>query len=314
MHARNKMKFQLLFCFSLLAFPSCIQEVDFDIPTGIVKVGINCILVNNEVPEVVVYQTCSMLDSLDIKYITDAEVSLVRSDGFQYQFELSDDSTLYHSDSTVIQGLTYSLEALVNNQIYTASTTVPGPIDSLTAVYDHGNYTDEYGEALTHMIIGFEDIPEEDNYFQMFLMDSNNSDPLSIYNFWNFSHISDPILVEESLLEYEPTGFIFSDKQSSNGLIDIELFGFFGLENGKPPETDIVVRSVSAELFEFLKSWIIHSYNQNNSNHVNVIDDLDPYRIFLQGQPVPLYSNISGGVGIFAGYSECRKSFNYVEQ
>ena len=306
------MKFQLLLCFSLLVISSYIQEVEFDLPTGIVKVGINCILVSNEAPELSVYQTCSMQDSLNMKYITDAEVRLVRSDGFQYQFKLSDDSTLYHSDVPAIQGLSYSIEVIVKDQIYTASTTIPSTIGPIEAQYDHGNYVDEYGEDLTHMTIEFEDIPGEDNFFQMFLLDPN-SDPPSIYNFWSFNYISDPILVEESLLEYEPTSFIFSDKKSSNGLFDIELFGFFGLDNGKPPETDVVVRSVSEELFEFLKSWIIHSYNQNNPNHVNVLDDLDPYKIFFQEQPVPLYSNISGGVGIFAGYSESRKSFTYVE-
>jgi hypothetical protein len=308
------MKYQLLLCFSLLLISSCIQEVDFDIPTGIVQVGINCILVSNEAPELSVYQTCSMQESLNMKFITDAEVRLVRSDGIQYQFKLSDDSTLYLSDAPAIQGLMYSLEVIVKDQIYTANTTIPGTIGALQAEYDHGNYVDEYGEDLTHMTIAFEDIPGEDNFFQMFLMDSYSSDPPSIINFWNFDHISDPILVEESLLEYEPTGFIFSDKKSSNGLLAIELFGFFGLDNGKPPETDIVVRSVSEELFEFLNSWIIHSYNQNNPNHVNVLDDLDPYRIFFQEQPVPLYSNISGGVGIFAGYSESRTSFTYVER
>ncbi len=307
------MKFQLLFCFTFIVISSCIQEVDFDVPASIVKVGINCILVNNEVLEVVVYLTCSIQDSLEINYITDAEVNLVRSDGFKYEFELSNDSAIYLSDVPALHNYSYSLEVNYNGQIYAASTTIPGAIDDLKAEYDHGKFFDEYGEDLTHMVIRIVDDPNEANYYQMFILDPSYTDPKWIYNFWTFHNISDPILIAESLLEYEPLGFIFSDTYSDDGRIQIELLGSLPLHNGMPSETEIIVRSISKEYFNFLRSWIIHYYNQNNPEHVNVIDDLDPYRIFFQEQPVPLYSNIKGGTGIFVGYNETRTTFKYVD-
>jgi hypothetical protein len=306
------MKSPLILWGTLIFLSSCIQEVNFDVPDDIIKAGVNCILVSDEEPRVTVYQTCSMHDSLEVKYITYAEVRLVRSDGFDYQFELSDDSTFYYSDDLAQQGHSYYLEVLVEDHVLTASTGIPGTADILKTEFNLGKYQDEYGEDLTHCEIEFEDVPGEDNYYQMFLLDTDHG-PVDVINFWSFNHISDPLLVEESLLEYEPSCFIFSDKNSIDSKISIELLGFWGSNTGRPSETDLVVRTVSAELYEFLKSWIIHYYNQNNPNHIDVLEDLDPYRIFLQEQPVPLYSNIEGGVGIFGAYSESRKSFNYVE-
>lgn len=277
------------------------------------EVGVNCILIKNTRPIVEIFNTSPIGDSVPAKRIINADIKMERNDGLLYEFELSVDSTHYSSNTYVAQGHSYILEASYDGKTYTASTSIPKPVNNLLAEYDYGNYIDEYGEYLTHMEIRFEDAPEEDNFFQMLLYRGSSLDGDGIYNFWAFHNISDPILVAESLLEYEPLGFIFTDTHPQNNRIQIDLLGSLALHNSRPAETGIVIRSISEEYFNFLRSWIIHYYNQNNPEHVNVIDDLDPYRIFFQEQPVPLYSNIEGGTGIFAGYSETRKSFVYVD-
>lgn len=159
------------------------------------------------------------------------------------------------------------------------------------------------------MRIEFEGNPDQMNNYQMFILDGNNNTKKEPYNFWAFYNISDPVLLRESLIEYQPSSFIFSDHQKQDKHFTIELLGKRGHSSYEPWPADLILRSISEEYFTYLKSWYIHYYNQNNQNHVNVIDDLDPYRIYFQEQPTALYSNISGGVGIFAGYSEKRKSF-----
>lgn len=66
----------------------------------------------------------SLQDSLAVKYITHAEVRLVRSDGFEYHFELSDDSTFYYSDDLAQQGHYYSLEVRAGDRVFTSNTVI----------------------------------------------------------------------------------------------------------------------------------------------------------------------------------------------
>jgi hypothetical protein len=44
---------------------------------------------------------------------------------------------------------------------------------------------------------------------------------------------------------------------------------------------------------------------------VDVLDD--PLQILFYGDPVTMYSNVIGGYGIFAGYSQTNLKIDYVE-
>jgi hypothetical protein len=262
-------------------------------------------------PVVKVFNTNSIYDRLNYVVLKDASVSITRGDGESYELTFDPLINAFISNTVALKGWNYELEVKVLDKVYTSNTSIPSAADIYAAIYTHGKQIDEYGEDLTHYEITLMDDPLEENYYQMFLLGAE-SYPY-IQGFGGYNNISDPVLVSESLLEFEPKYFLFSDASFESGKVTIELNGFFCLFNGKPCRTQLVVRSVSKEYYEFLRSWIVHSYKQNNGQHVNVIDDLDPYRIFFQGQPVELYSNIEHGVGVFGAYTESRKFFTYVE-
>jgi len=62
----------------------------------------------------------------------------------------------------------------------------------------------------------------------------------------------------------------------------------------------VELRSVSRAYYLFRKSWIRHTFNRGPSFTRFEIDYI--YDTRLIGDPVEMYSNIEGGLGIFASY------------
>ncbi len=303
---RNPFLFSTVFL--ILIIHSCIREVDIDIPLHESIIGVNCILAAGETMEVEVFKSVSISDTNSFIPIQDAQVYIFREDETIHIFHLATDSNKYVCDDFANANSKYRLEVEIQGNTLKAETNIPSQPEIARAEMDHGKYSDQYGEKLTHWMIEIVDDPTQENYYTMFFMD-----PPSLVSLYQFQNISDPVLLTESMLEYEPPFFLFSDSKVQNGKISIDLLGFYGTENGIPVSLQLVVRSIPKDYFDFLKSWIVHSYNQNNGQHVDVIDDLDPYRIFFQSQPVDLYSNIIQGIGIFGAYSQAVKYFTYVE-
>lgn len=300
----------LISVFLISILSSCIREVEYVFDDDTLT-AITCIMEHGRAPVANVFNTNSVYDSLPSTVLKDASVFITRSDGETYELKFDFEINAFISSDIVLEERSYDLEVRILDEVYTSNTTIPSGAEIYNAIITHGQWKNEYGDDLTHYEITLMNDPSEVNYYQMFLL-LGDSNPY-IQEFGGYYNINNPVLVSESLLEYGPEFFLFTDTSSAHGMIKIELNGFFCLYNGKPCTTQLVVRSVSKEYYEFLRSWIVHSYNQNNGQHVHVIDDLDPYRIFFQGQSVDLYSNIDNGVGVFGAYTESRKFFTYVE-
>lgn len=60
-----------------------------------------------------------------------------------------------------------------------------------------------------------------------------------------------------------------------------------------------VLRTTSQAYFNYRKYWIRHKNNQQTGNRIE-----DPLFISLVGDPVPMYTNVEGGYGIFAAYNQ----------
>lgn len=124
----------------------------------------------------------------------------------------------------------------------------------------------------------------------------------------------DPSLLSDGDLSYNPRNYYCSDALFNGqektfilckgGYVSLSPFGtFFHDENYQR-----LIKSCSQEYYLFRKSWTKHLYNQNT---VDVLDD--PLQILFYGDPVTMYSNVVGGYGVFAGYSQTKLKMNYVE-
>ena len=136
-------------------------------------------------------------------------------------------------------------------------------------------------------------------------------------SFFNFYNINDPVLIQEAGLDYYPSSFVFSDASFPGKQYQVKLLFQTGhrgsYPNMTPNDTWVVLRSVSKEYYQYMKSWHKHSFQQNTGRKIEgSLDSYDYISVLLKGDPVPLYSNIENGIGIFAGYSEDIKKLNFV--
>ena len=102
-----------------------------------------------------------------------------------------------------------------------------------------------------------------------------------------YMNSEDPIITTEGLETYDTHNILlFKDELFERKPQPVEMFF------EKETETKFWLRffQFSPEAFKYLKSWIIHGYTK----------EYDFWEVY---EPLPLYSNIENGYGIFAGYS-----------
>lgn len=110
----------LILGFCIIICTSCISELEFELPEQWGQYGVNCILVHNETPELVVYRTVKMSDTTNLSLVIDAQPVILRDDGFIYLFELAADSTCYYSNTIVEAGHSYVLQVSIGQESYTS--------------------------------------------------------------------------------------------------------------------------------------------------------------------------------------------------
>lgn len=241
-----------------------------------------------------------------------------------YSFTLYEDNKLVFSkDDTspnirlpffLKQEHAYSLSIQIDNHTLAAATSIPGRINIEQADIILSHISTSNNDRHFEAIIKWSDPPNINNFYEIQIIKADGS-PLSFFNFYN---ISDPILLQEAGLDYQPSSFVFSDASFSGIqyqmklIIDIGASGTY--PNLTPHDTRAVLRSVSQEYYRYIKSWHKHSYQQNTGTQIDEsLEDYDYISLLLKGDPVPLYSNIDNGIGIFAGYSEDIKKFVFIQ-
>ena len=193
-----------------------------------------------------------------------------------------------------------------------AETIIPSEVSHLNCEFTAGNIFNEYGEAITESFISFSDNGDEDNQYLFFLGDFDYDTVFHSQSYGQYWHLNDPILVNEGILDYSPSFFVFSDELFNGKDCTIKLMYYNGImDKGEiylPLENWCVFRKISKEYYLFLKSLLQHQYNQQIIDFTN----FDPTLLLLKGQPTEVYTNIEGGHGILASYSEVIQEFKYV--
>jgi len=119
--------------------------------------------------------------------------------------------------------------------------------------------------------------------------------------------IADPVLRAESDLDYSPFTYLFSDKLFNgqqylmkNKFMSAVTGGYFTTSFAPEPKVHYaILRTVSRNYFNYRKLWLRHYRNQQIGNKVE-----EPISTTLLSSPIPMYSNIKGGYGIFAAYNQ----------
>jgi len=157
-------------------------------------------------------------------------------------------------------------------------------IDSVAYQANAGKY--DYGIDYHQFQVWFRDIPGT-NFYSIYIMHGDEADstvnwaPLEIFT-------TDPVISAEGITgEVFNSWFVFNDELFSNKnyCLKVNLGSFYG----NFPEIRAMLVSGTSPYYEYLKRLIKHS-------SYSYEDPFKPYN------PVPLFSNVKNGLGIFAGF------------
>lgn len=213
-------------------------------------------------------------------------------------------------------GNEYSYKISYRDQQIFAKSIMPHPSQIIDAYYSMVDFSNNIGEHMKvpETTIKFYDDPHQKNYYEIVFMYGATFQIQPYFNDLAYGPlIKDPILINEGDMDLRPTTYFFSDEMFEGDTCELVLpkggRGFYDDYTGEY-ECDngnyIVLRTVSEEYYLYRKFWTRHLYNQQNSWDIQ-----DPIAMLFQGQPVPMYTNVEQGLGVFAAYSQHKKYLKY---
>lgn len=145
------------------------------------------------------------------------------------------------------------------------------------------------------LIFSIEDDPETENYYEMLIY---TREKLSGGKFSYYYRVSDYYIFKPDIIiqnegdwDFEPSTLFFSDKLFSG-----ETGNFTFTITGVSTNGYITLRSISKEYYYYRKFYTRHAYNaQLNSDGIR--------NLLFTGEPLDMYTNIQGGLGVCAAYS-----------
>ncbi|MBI1265908.1 MAG: DUF4249 family protein [Cryomorphaceae bacterium] len=269
----------LLYIALVLALVSCEKEIPFDGDLSAQKVVLNCYIGAGELAVYAeVSRTETVLSDEPLTFVSNAVV------------QLFDGSTLIGTFTSLGEGryvLNYTPEAGKTYNIkcadpllgeVQAETTVPNNV-ALEVV--NVEIADDL-EGKIDIDIRFEDGASEDDFYHLLLYTDFGGQPnlLSFETQEEFLRNTDE-LSENSFFYFDDC--LFDDNSFTSQSVDIRFTAFALLET----DNRIQLVHVSSDYFNYRKSLKLATDASGN-----------PF-----SQPVQIYSNIQGGLGIFAGYA-----------
>jgi len=184
------------------------------------------------------------------------------------------------------------------------------------ATFGSAGFVDEHGDIVNRLSVRFADSPNQENYYELLVFtwyDFPNRDsfPISVHA---FLYQPNTIMSNEGDQDFQPWTMYFSDELFDGESVNFEqnfistVIGSilmpappFGLEEDG---TYLLFRNVSKAYYQSQKSWARHRYTQRVGEGIADVSDAileDFQRVIFAPEPTPMYSNVEGGLGVFAG-------------
>lgn len=289
---------------------SCTKVVEVDIPEREAKAVVYCLFKQEDTMRVRLTKSKGILDDNEYK-IENAKLYLLKNN--VYIDTLHYEDSLYVSNVTTEINLDYQIICEIPGMgVVHASDKIPDlPVITETEISEvsinpnnsvYVNYSN-FNRQLKFTLL---DTPGKDSFYEIYLAiqyyDSISQQNVLVYI---SKKTNDPIIENEDILRYYPQTYVFSDELFKDASADISIYyksvpypvNVGNLNPGDTYSLVIVARSISEDYYRFRKKLFQHLYYQDN----DVWDGV--------GAPVQMYTNIDGGYGIFAGYSEVHKVF-----
>ncbi|MEY3425732.1 MAG: hypothetical protein RL679_1090 [Bacteroidota bacterium] len=299
----------LLICFS------CTKEVDLDIPELPQKVVVNSLFCPDSVMQIHVSLTAGITEP-KINNVDNATVKLFENDVL-IKTIVSQQNGFYNSMYMPKVGKEYRVEVVVPGfDVVWAEDKVPenGPIQTFTCKVDDD--FNQFGGQNSKTILSFQDIVGELSFFELLFYPMVNGNVYlnSGFGVSQTDKTNDFSIVADGDIDMNPLTIYFSDNLFIDQEKELEFNGFGSFEFNSATNQKIYnyfiadFKSVSKHYYNFRKSWTKHLFNQNSDAHYD-----DPLTLLFLGDPIEMYSNVTNGYGIFAGYNKQAVTITYVE-
>ena len=275
-------------------FYSCISEVDPDRPPAVNTLAINSIVNPQDTFYVQVSKPVAALEN-QFEFVSDAEVNLKVAAGNSYPLVFKDDY-YYLAGFEYLENQVYSIEVKDGQSgiSYSAQTFTPERQMWSVKGFQLHFATDSEGDNLSTVEITFHDDPLRENFYGVRIISHHKflgSDLLYIDS-------KDPVIQNEGISLYIPQNLVFSDVLLRDGPYHLNI------DFGNPSfhsQNYLVVEfyTLSESLYQYIKSYLVHDFNQEPFNGELI-------NFFESNEPVNLYSNIEGGLGVFGAFTVTR--------
>lgn len=291
----------------LLLVLSCQKEVEIAIPEQDPEYVVNCMFQPFTLPHpreihLSLSRTINFLDSLEFPVVENASVSMWFNNTFIGEMDFIDRTKLYvlpgiHN----LEGGTYHLEIEQNGNVIEAEDYLPSKVSLEKIIIEPFAGYNDHGRSFARVNLVFFDPPEQDNFYEISISNNTND---SYYNLTSDfpaitseSYYPTVMAPDQAFPEFLP----FSDNMFDGEQVTLPVDYMHPVapvgDTVEPHTIHIHFRTISENFYKFKTSLIRQGYTS------------DADIIYGQYEPMNVFSNIQGGMGVFAGYQSVDISF-----
>ncbi len=294
-----------LYAVLLIGCTFCTKIIEIDVPSHEPVLVVNSLFTDGQRIRVHLSKTASAFDystptvenGLVRLFCNDEEIdTLIFNNGY------------YYSDVVALRNEKYSLFVSVPDMESVSSEDII-PEKTMIESYVHRDsiMLDDNYHPVMQLELGFTDKPGPDYYELSIIAEYYVDIDLRRQNV-GFKYSTDPVLVSTGLLDYYSESIVFTDELFDGEQTSIKANYWIQTGEmpliGEGPEYGYILfvslRSISESYYNYIRKQIIYQYSLESNIFTGLPD------------PVHMYSNITGGYGIFAGYSSDNKTINVV--
>jgi hypothetical protein len=261
----------ILLVLGALLLTNCSKEIPINLPPYIEKIVVNGLMSDLEGSLVKISKSKSSTDTNNINAITNASVQLYTENNQLFEvLTYNSFESGYKGSKLALPGSSYTIKVLYQNFEATATTKIGTRTNLSNSIYIDSIGIDSSGFPLGELSFSFSDLGTEDNYYRLNV------------SYW-----------DNSLKVFAKTknGYVFSDRTFSGVTQTLKFtvpFGF--VAKGGDYKFLISLQTLNNDFTKYERSRELYN------NAIN-----SPF-----AEPVFIYSNIKGGLGIFGGSSLSR--------
>jgi len=237
-------------------------------------------------------KTIFSLDGADIKFY---------KNGILYPVDFTENNGLYSTKFNPISGDIYSIDVWKDGiKLLSACDTIPGVVLIENPIWQPSfGMMDEWTQAGL-VSFSFSDDPLCKNFYEIMLArKSYKNDGLE---YLACMEINNEFITSSTDRSWQDIkSFVFSDSLFQGKTVDIQI----KVQSTFQVPPFIVLMNVSQSYYQYRRQWITHQFLQNRNREANLS--------FFKGEPVDMFTNINGGLGVFVAYNQDIKECQIIQ-